>query len=196
METFYRSYQNLDNFGSRVISPRVNENFKNVFGQFNAVTAVQERTRLNQQVEDAIREAVESEGVAKISSVQIENIDFSESYERSIEARMEAEVEVQKLRQNAERTKVEAEITVTKAKAEADAVRASALANAEAIKLRGDAEALVIKSRGDALRANPSLILLTQAEKWNGVLPTTMVPNGTVPFLNMKGDGGTVLEGK
>ena len=37
---------------------------------------------------------------------------------------------------------------------------------------------------------NAQLIALTQAEKWNGVLPATMVPGGTVPFLNLKANSG------
>jgi regulator of protease activity HflC (stomatin/prohibitin superfamily) len=88
---------------------------------------------------------------------------------------MLAEVEVQKVQQNAQREKVQAEIAVIQAKAEADAV-----------KLKGDAEAHAINARGKALRDNPSLVELVQAEKWNGVLPTTMVPGQTVPFINVK----------
>ena len=69
--------------------------------------------------------------------------------------------------------------------AQADAVKLQAEAEAEAIRLRGDAEAKSIKARGDALRDNPNLIFLTQAEKWNGQLPTTMLPNASVPMLNL-----------
>jgi hypothetical protein len=54
------------------------------------------------------------------------------------------------------------------------------------VKLQGDAEAHAINARGKALRDNPSLIQLVQAEKWDGKLPTTMVPGQTVPFINVK----------
>jgi hypothetical protein len=40
-------------------------------------------------------------------------------------------------------------------------------------------------ARGRALRDNPMLIDLVQAERWNGALPTTMIPDSTVPFMNM-----------
>ena len=63
-----------------------------------------------------------------VESVQLENIEFSQNYLHSIEQRMLAEVEVQKLQQNAEREKVQAQITVTQATAKANAVRAEALA--------------------------------------------------------------------
>jgi regulator of protease activity HflC (stomatin/prohibitin superfamily) len=120
-----------------------------------------------------------------VESVQIENIDFSDAYEQSIEARMLAEVEVQKVRQNAEREKVTAEITVIQAQAEADAQLARATAEAEATRIRGEAEASAIKAKAEALKDNAGLIALTQAEKWNGALPTTMIPDATVPFMNM-----------
>jgi len=48
-----------------------------------------------------------------------------------------------------------------------------------------DAEASAIRARGAALRDNPTLIELVQAERWNGILPTTMIPGSTVPFLNV-----------
>lgn len=37
-----------------------------------------------------------------------------------------------------------------------------------------------------ALRDNPALIGLVQAEKWDGKLPVTMVPEGALPFLNVQ----------
>jgi len=47
------------------------------------------------------------------------------------------------------------------------------------------AEADAIRAKGAALRDNPTLIALTSAERWNGILPTTMVPGGAVPFVNV-----------
>jgi regulator of protease activity HflC (stomatin/prohibitin superfamily) len=196
--TVYEQYGSEEGLLGRLIERRVFEETKTVFGRFNAVTAIQERGRLNQEIAVAIQEGVQ--GPVIIESVQIENIDFSDSYEESIEQRMLAEVEVQKLRQNAEREKVQAEITVTRAnanadarradaQAQADAVRLQAQAEAEAIRLRGDAEALAIKARGDALRNNPGLVSLTKAERWDGRLPTTMLPNGALPMIDLRNQG-------
>lgn len=183
VEVIYREYGGEAGVVSRLLDRQVLEEVKNVFGKFNAATAIQERERLAAEVQMAIQTAVV--GPIIVESVQIENIDFSDAYENSIEQRMLAEVEVQKVRQNAEREKVTAEITVIQAQAEADAQLARATAEAEATRIRGEAEADAIKAKGAALRDNPSLIELVQAERWNGTLPTTMVPGTTVPFLNM-----------
>jgi regulator of protease activity HflC (stomatin/prohibitin superfamily) len=179
----YAEYGGLGGVVERILDRRVFEQVKNVFGQYNAVTAIQERARLNTDMEAAVRKSVK--GPIVIDSLQIENIDFSDAYEQSIENRMLAEVEVQKLRQNAEREKVQAQITVTQANAKADAVRAEAQANADAVRLNGDAQADAIKARAAALGQNPLLVDLTKAEKWDGKLPETMVPSSTVPFLNI-----------
>jgi len=180
----YENYGSVENLRSRVLDRKVFDQTKNVFGQFNAVTAIQERARLVADVQMAIQNAVQ--GPIIIESVQIENIDFSDAYENSIEQRMLAEVEVQKIQQNAEREKVQAEIKVIQAQADADARVAQATAEAKAITLTGNAEAEAINARGRALRDNPSLIELVSAERWNGVLPTTMVPGSAVPFVNVK----------
>jgi len=180
----YENYGSIENLAARLLDRQVMDETKNIFGRFNAATAIQERSRLVAEIQSAIQSSVL--GPIIIESVQIENIDFDDSYERAIAARMEAEVEVQRIQQNAEREKVQAEIKVIQAQADADSRVAQATAEAEAIKLTGDAEASAIRARGEALRDNPALIELVQAERWNGTLPTTMVPNSTVPFLNMQ----------
>jgi regulator of protease activity HflC (stomatin/prohibitin superfamily) len=179
----YENFGGVEQLRSRVLDRQVMDESKNVFGRFNAATAIQDRSRLVAEMQDAIQAAVS--GPIIIESVQIENIDFSDAYENSIEQRMLAEVEVQRIQQNAEREKVQAEIAVIQAEAAAAARIEQATAEAEAIRLTGEAEASAIRARGEALRDNPALIELVQAERWNGTLPTTMVPNSTVPFLNV-----------
>lgn len=184
VDELYTQFGGLRGVQDRVIIPRVREELKNVMGRFTAVTAIQDRTRLGTDVKAAI--VANAKGPFIIENVQIETIDFSDAYEKSIEQRMLAEVEVERLRQNAQREKVQAEIVVTKAQAEADAVKARAQAEAESIRVRGEAEATAIRARGDALRANADLVALTAAEKWNGQLPNTMVPGSALPFVQIK----------
>lgn len=179
----YSEYGGEEGIVSRLLDRQVSKSLEEVFGRFNAVTAIQERARLGRELQAAVQAAVV--GPIIISGVQIENIDFSDAYETSIEQRMLAEVEVQKVQQNAEREKVQAEIAVIQAQASADARLAQARAEAEATRLNGEAEADAIRARAAALADNPSLIALVQAERWDGKLPTTMLPDSTVPFMQM-----------
>ncbi|MBN8481451.1 MAG: prohibitin family protein [Xanthomonadales bacterium] len=186
VEELYSQYGSIDKMVERLISRKVPDEVKNVFGRYTAISAIQDRTKFGMDVNEALKKAVT--GPVVIESVQIEEVIFSDAYEQSIEKRMMAEVEIQTKRQNLETERINAEITVTQAKAQADSALAQAQAEAEAIRVRGIAEADAIKARGEALKQNAGLIALTQAEKWNGVLPATMVPGGTVPFLNLKGN--------
>jgi regulator of protease activity HflC (stomatin/prohibitin superfamily) len=184
VEEIYAEYGTLDRMVERILTPAVYNETKIVFGSFVAATTIAERARLVAEVEAAIRAKVAGHPLL-VENVQIEDIAFSSAFEDSVEQRMLAEVEVQKLRQNLEREKVEADIVRTQAEGRADATVAQATAEAEAIRIRGEAEASAIKARGDALRENPQLVQLIQAERWNGQLPATMVPSGTVPFLSL-----------
>ena len=165
--TVYTEYKTLQNMVDRLITPQIYTWSENVFGQFNAASAVQDRAKLNNELAIALRKVIR--GPVMIESVQIENIDFSGKYEEAVEARMEATVKQQQ------------------AEAEAASTRTRADASAYSVKAQGDAEASAIRARGEALRDNPGLPTLVTAEKWDGHLPTTMVPGGAVPFLNVKG---------
>lgn len=178
----YSQYQDLDGLVSRLISRQVPTQVENVFGQYNAVSAVQNRGRFVADVTKAIKDSIA--GPVVIDGVQVENIDFSEDYERSIALRMKAEVEVKTREQMLATEQVQAQIVVTKAQAEADSKVAQAKADAEATRLRGNAEADAIKAKTSALSSNPALIELTKAERWDGKLPTTVLPNGTLPFID------------
>ncbi|SNS82058.1 SPFH domain-containing protein [Pseudomonas segetis] len=180
----YTQYKDLDGLLTRLISRQVGTQIENVFGQYNAVTAVQQRGRFGADVSKAITDSIK--GPVIIDSVQVENIDFSDDYERSIAQRMKAEVEVKTREQMLATEQVQAQIRVTQAQAEADSKVAQAKADAEATRLRGEAEADAIKARAQALASNQNLVELTKAERWNGVLPTTVLPNGTLPFIDAK----------
>ena len=183
VDEVYAQYGSEEGMVTRLIDRRVNELAKTVFGQFNAGEAIQERGRLNQDVSQAITSALT--GPLIVESVQVESVAFSEVYEQSIEARMLAEVEVQKRTQELDQQRVQAQITVTQAQAEADARVAAAEANAQAVRMAGEAEAEAIRAKGEALRDNPELVRLITAEAWDGQLPVTMVPGSALPFIEL-----------
>jgi regulator of protease activity HflC (stomatin/prohibitin superfamily) len=170
----------------RVISPHVYERVKVVFGQYTAAKAISSRGQLNADASASITQSIAYDPVFIIESAQIENISFSPDYIHSVEQRMQAEVEVQRQQQNYQQEKIKADIAVTQATGRANSVVAEAKAAADAIVLKGNAEATAIRARAEALGSNPALVSLTQAERWNGVLPTTMLPGSAVPMIALK----------
>lgn len=194
VQEVYSTFGSEQNMTERLISPKVFQETKVVFGGYTAAKAIQKRGELNAEINELVAKSIK--GPVTIESLQVEDISFSQSYETSIERRMQAEVEVQQVRQNADREKIQAEIVRTKAQAEADSKVAQAEAEAKAIKTKGDAEAYAIEARGkadalsiaakgQALRDNPSMINLLTIERWSGSLPKQMIPGATVPFINL-----------
>jgi len=173
----YAQFGSLVNMKSRIINSRAYEQVKNVFGQFDAADAIQKRALLNAEVFAAIRKSVS--GPLVVDSVQVEDITFSTQYESAVEARMQAIVKQQQAEADKQKRIIDADASAYEVKAAADA-------KAHQIEVQGKAEAGAIQARGDALRNNPSLPTLVASEKWNGVLPTTMMPGNTVPFINVK----------
>lgn len=172
----YANYGGQDGFAMRIVNPRVYQQVENIFGQYDAVHAVQDRVALSRDLLSGIQAAIT--GPINILSVQIENLDFSDAYEKAVESRMQATVQQQQA--EAEKAK-----RITNADAAAYEVRVAADAEAHRTDIVGAAEAGAIKKRGDALKDNPGLVSLTAAERWNGILPTTMVPNGATPFVSV-----------
>lgn len=191
----YSRYGGVDALESRILYPQVNKAAHVIFGQYNAIEAINRQATLNADIQAELIRQVANDPLI-VESVQIESVQFSPGYTKAVEDRMNAQVQVQNLEQQKAQQEVNAQITVVNAKAAADATRAAAQAEADstlykaeaaakAVVLKGDAEARAIKARGDALRDNPNLVALTLAEKWSGVLPSTMVPGGGVPMLSL-----------
>lgn len=172
-------------YDEKLILPQLLSVSKDVFGKYNAVSIVQAREELSKEICRALETKFAPMGII-IESVQLENIDFSDSYEKSVEERMKAEVEVQKVKQNLEREKINADMLRAKAQGEADAKIAQAEANAKSIELVGRAEAEAIRAKSDAMKANPDYIRMLQAEKWDGRLPQSIVPSSSVPILKLQ----------
>lgn len=170
---------------SRLVTPHMNQEVKVVFGRYTAARSISERAQLNADAAKALTDAMSYDPVFGVEGVQVEDIEFSQDYIKSVEQRMQAEAQVQQKQQELEQEKIKAEIAVTQAEGEANSNRARAEGQAAAIKLKGEAEAAAIKARADALANNENLIALTTAEKWDGHLPQTMLPGGAVPFLNL-----------
>lgn len=179
-------YSNLGTgYSDRIIGTTVYRVLKEQAGKYNAAEIVNQRDRLGDAITTALAEELLPYGIL-VDQVQLENVDFDDSFEHAIAARMKAEVEVQQQKQVLEKQKVEAETVKVNADAQAYATKQKAEAEAFRITATMDAEAKGITKRGDALRANQQLVELVKAEKWDGKLPTTMLPNGVTPMIDLR----------
>jgi regulator of protease activity HflC (stomatin/prohibitin superfamily) len=172
------------NYDEVLLNTRVYKHLKETFGKYNAVEIISQRDKLSELVEQVLRDDMEAFGVI-IEDVQLANIDFSESYEHAAELAATAQATVVQARQELEKAKVDAQVQVAQAEAAALATKAKADAEAYRVKAEGDALAAAISARGQALSSNPGYLELFRLERWQGQVPTSMIPGATVPFINL-----------
>lgn len=164
----------IENVESKLIAPQVNSILKNSIGGFKAEELVQNRSSLQEQVEDELRSSLAASGIVVIS-FNIENIDFEDSFEEVIRAKVAAEQEALRMQNETAAKEEQAKQTVIAAQAQADSQR-----------IQAEAEAYAIQMIQEQLQASPEYIELQKVEKWNGEWPQVM---GTTvnPFINMGG---------
>lgn len=120
-----------------------------------------------------------------VISVQVEDINFSDAYELTIEEKMKSAVAVDTAKNREQQAIADAKAFVAKEQGVADAKRNQMLAEAEGITARGTAEASAIVAKANALKNNPQLIQLIEAENWNGSRATTII-GGATPMVQLK----------
>ena len=179
----YKNYRNTENMINQLLEPRSRQALEIVFSRYSAQLALENRAQLTNDITAQIREAVQGYPL-EITSVQ-SVINFNKEYERRVEESVQKTVAIQTEERNLIIQQKKAEIARVDAQAKADAEIIQAKADAEKVRLAGEAEAAAIRAKAEALKENRQLVELTAAEKWNGVLPTTMTPNGTVPFIKL-----------
>lgn len=181
----FRQYGGLTQFESRILDPRFRSATKDVIPKFDAEKLIQDRATAIQAIEANLIEEMKDFPVT-VDNIQIENIELPVKYLTSIETKQTeknlAAAEEHKLaRQN-----LEAQRDVNTAKAKADGIKLVAIAEAEAIKIKGLAEAEAITAKAKALGNNPLIVKLTEAQNWDGKLPTTILGGENMPILDMR----------
>ena len=181
----FRQYGGLTQFESRILDPRFRSATKDVIPKFDAEKLIQDRATAIQAIEANLIEEMKDFPVT-VDNIQIENIQLPAKYLTSIETKQTeknlAAAEEHKLaRQN-----LEAQRDVNTAKAKADGIKLVAIAEAEAIKIKGLAEAEAITAKAKALGNNPLIVKLTEAQNWDGKLPTTILGGENMPILDMR----------
>lgn len=144
------------------------------------------KTELIAQVEEIVRAQVKDVGIIVERVYWVGDLRLPPAITQSINAKIQA-TQISMQRENEVKTaQAQAMIEVAKAKGEADAQLEKARAESESIRMRGEAEASAIRSKANALAQNANLVELIRSERWDGKLPTSMVPGNAVPFVNIK----------
>ncbi len=149
-------YKNVGaDFTNVIVNPAIQECVKSIAAKYTAEQLITNRAVVSSEMEDAISQKINPYGLS-IEVFNIVNFDFSEEFNKAIEAKQTAQQEALKAEQDLARIKVEAEQTVEKAKAEA-----------EAYKLKNE-------------QLTENVMIMEFIEKWDGELPKVASDAGTL----------------
>ncbi len=118
---------------------------KAVLSKYSAMEVIENRADATKEVEDAVKEAIDTSYYAYINTVVLTNIDFTDAFEKTVEDKMIAEQEKLKAQYEKETAIINAEKEFEVAKKQAEAKIEVAKADAEAQKLIAGAEAYATK---------------------------------------------------
>lgn len=181
----YRRYGGLLQFEQRILDPRFRSATKDTIPKFEAEQLIQDRALAITGIEQRLIEEM-AEFPVIVDNIQIENIVLPHKYIQSIETKQTeknlAAAEEHKL----ERQRLEALREVNTADAKAQGIIKVAEAEAQSITLKGEAEAKAIEAKAKALRDNPLIVKLTEAQAWDGKLPSTILGDGAMPIMDMR----------
>ena len=175
-----------ENYYSTVMAPRIHECTKAVFAMYSAETLMEVRNSLSGQVLELLAPEMKTYGIT-ISSVSIEDVDFSDAFTDAVEAKQVAEQN--KLRTETEQAtqvsiaNAEAERRVIAANAEAEERAILATADAEVAKIQADAAKYAGQKEAEmnekiASSLTPDLLKYFMYERWDGQLPMFMGNSG------------------
>ncbi len=149
-------YRNVgSNYKETVLEPSIQETIKSIISKYTAEELVTKRSDVAIDIQNTLNDRTHKYGI-NIVSININNFDFSKTYNESIERKAVAEQNALTAQQELETTKAEAEKKKIEAQAEADANK--------------------IKEKS----LTDKIIQQQFIEKWNGELPK--VTNGNNIF--------------
>ena len=181
-----------DNF-QRIIADRTAK----VFAQQNTTTISENRERLSSALRQLLSTDLGRLYGVEVIDFQIAQITYSDSFRASVEAAVKAKNEAVAAENTVNRIRFEAQQAVARANGEAeaklklaDADRQAAIfaaqGRAEAIRLEGESRSTVLSRYAEILHGNPAVVDLVKADRWNGILPATLLEGGSgTPLINL-----------
>jgi prohibitin 2 len=181
----YRSIGDITRLEATIVAPAVQESLKSVTAQFTAEELITQRQKVKTEVETAIRTFIDTTlkekaltGAIDLANIAITDFNFSDEFNKAIEAKVKAEQEALKAKN--EKTK-----RITEAEAKNAEQKLAADAKAYSTEVESKARAAAIQREAEALKTSPQVIQLRAIERWNGTLPNYLGGGQPVPFVDV-----------
>lgn len=158
-------YQTLgDDIANRIIAPAIQEYLKKSTAMFTAEELISKREFVKDEFKRSLSSALIVNNVI-VDNVFITNFEFSKEFNHAIEQKVTAEQEALMEKNNLAKVKYLAEQKVATATA--------------------DATAIAIQAKAVTSQGGKDYVQLKAIEKWDGHLPTQMIPGSAVPFIDL-----------
>lgn len=150
-------------YESKIIDPALDDALKGVFGRWTATELVANRNKVANQIEERLKEELPKGFFCEIS-IKLDDISYSDAFEKGIEQKVLAEQEAQKAKNKTVQIEEEGRQKVIQAQAEADAAIAKAEGEARAISIKADGQAKAMDIEGAAVRRNSQYLELRKLD--------------------------------
>ena len=151
-------------YSNRIIAPAIEEFVKKTTAKYTAEQLITKREDVKADLKMALVENLSKNNII-VDDIFITDFQFSDKFNQAVEAKVTAEQRALESKNKLEQVKFEAEQKIAKAKADAESIR--------------------IQAQAITQQGGKDYVQLQAIEKWDGKLPTQMIPNGTVPFLDL-----------
>ncbi|MBS1225523.1 MAG: hypothetical protein H6R24_2201 [Proteobacteria bacterium] len=185
-------------FGIREnVEPIIADRAMRVFARRNTIKISEEREVIANEIRQAVTTRLAELFGLDVVDLQIAKIEYSPTFVASVEAAVKAKNDAVAAENTVNRIRFEAEQLRVRAQGEADAAaiqaeghkRAAILraqGEAEVVRLLGEAQAASLRARGEAVTVHPQVVELTKADRWNGVMPLTVLGGReALPLVNL-----------
>lgn len=151
-----------------IINPAVLESIKSAMAQYTAEELITKRAEVSNKIQGTLEAKISERGLI-VTEFNLTNIDFSEEYDKAIEAKAVKQQEVVTAQAELEKQKIQNEKEVSIAEKDAKVME---LQNAQITDKTLRLKELEVKQK--------------MIEKWNGQLPTTTLNDNMLNLFNTK----------
>ena len=183
--TVYKDFGSLDQYEKRILDPKFSNAVKQAFSHYDIETIISDRETVRVEIEDTLK-ALLGKSTAIVSAVNLENIAFHGKIAAAVTKKQVAKLALQEQRDILAKQDLEAQESTNIDKAKAAGIKAISVEKAAAISREGLAEAEAITAKAKALGSNTNIVKLTEAQNWDGKLPTTVMGGSAMPIMDMR----------
>lgn len=167
-ETANKLYKEVGTeFEDIIINPAILESIKSAMAQYTAEELITKRAEVSAKIQETLKAKITDKGF-NVTEFNLTNIEFSAEYNKAIETKAVKQQEVETVKAELEKQKIQNEKEIGIAEKDA---RVMELQNSQIT--------------DNTLRLKELEVQQKLIEKWNGALPTTSLGDN-IPMLNLK----------